>query len=79
VELVALSDSGSRILTGLAGVIIVSVGILAAIRKNGGGMAGTSRSGFSGGESQMSPGARRFWAIVLVAFGACLIIGSIAV
>ena len=74
-----MSYSGPRILTGVAGLMIVSVGALAATRKNGGGMAGTSPSGFSGGESRMSPGARRFWAIVLMVFGACLIVGSIAV
>jgi hypothetical protein len=78
VGLVVLSDSGSRILTGVAGLMIVSVGALAATRNNGGGMAGTSPSGFSGGESRMSPGARRFWAIVLMVLGACLIVGSIA-
>jgi len=73
------SDSASRILMGVAGLIIVSVAGWGATHEHRGGMASASRSAFSGGESGMSPGARRFWAIVLVAFGACLIIGSIAV
>jgi hypothetical protein len=62
-----------------AGLIIVSVAAWGATHNNRGGMASASRSAFSGGESGMSPGARRFWAIVLVGFGACLIVGSIAV
>jgi hypothetical protein len=78
VELVVLSDSGSRILTGAAGFIILAVGAMGAARNNSGGMAGTSPSAFSGGESRMSPGARRFWAIALVLFGASLIVGSMA-
>ena len=73
-----LSDSGSRILTGAAGLIILAVGALGATRNNGGRVAGTSPSGFSGGESRISLAARRFWSIVLVVFGACLIVGSIA-
>ena len=74
-----MSDSGSRLLTVVAGLIILAVGVLGAIRTDGGGVAGASRSGFSGGESRMSPGARRFWAIVLAVFGACVVVGSVAV
>ena len=56
---------------GVAGWIIASVGSWTAIRNNGQVIR------FSGGASWMSPSMRRFWGIVLVLFGACLIAGSI--
>jgi hypothetical protein len=63
-------DSPSRLLMGVAGWIIAFVGSWAALRNN----AEVIRA--SGGASWMSPSARRFWGIVLVLFGACLIAGS---
>jgi hypothetical protein len=56
---------------GMAGWIIAFVGSWAAIRNNGQVIR------LSGGASWMSPSMRRFWAIVLVLFGASLIAGSI--
>jgi hypothetical protein len=64
-------DSASRVLMGVAGWIIAFVGAWAAIRNNGQVIR------LSGGASWMSPSQRRFWGIVLVLFGACLIAASI--
>jgi hypothetical protein len=64
-------DSPSRVLMGVGGWIIVFVGAWAAIRSNGLVIRA------SGGASWMSPAMRRFWGIVLVLFGACLVAGSI--
>jgi len=55
---------------GVAGWIIAAVGVYAAIRNNGQAIR------FSGGASWMSPGVRRFWALVQTLFGVSLIVGS---
>ena len=65
-------DSASRVLMGVAGWVIVAVGAWAVIRNNGQVIRA------SGGASWMSPGARRFWGILVVVFGVTLIVGSMA-
>ena len=57
---------------GVAGWIIAFVGSWAVLHNNGAVIR------LSGGASWMSPSARRFWGIVLVLFGAGLIVASIA-
>jgi hypothetical protein len=56
---------------GVAGWIIAAVGTYATIRNNG------QATRFAGGASWMSPTMRRFHALTLVIFGACLIASSI--
>ena len=66
------SDSGSRILMGVAGWIIAAVGYWGFLHNDGQVVR------LSGGASWMSPGARRFWAVVVLLFGVSLIVGSLA-
>src|SRR6476469_9350514 len=69
-----LVDAGAPALMGAAGWIIAGVGAWAVIRNNG-----PSGSRLAGGASWMPATARRFWGIILVVFGACLIVVSIVV
>ena len=56
---------------GVAGWIIAAVGAWAAIHNNG------QPTRFAGGASWMPPATRRFHAVTVVVFDACLIAGSI--
>jgi hypothetical protein len=64
-------SSGDWVLMGVAGWVIAAAGAWAVIRNNGQSMR------LAGGASWMRPGFRRLNGIVLVIFGAALILWSI--